>query len=98
MEHVRYTDLDAICEGIGDARRAKNAAVLDEQGYMQDAIPAMQAHDVTVYKYAGVELILVPGDTKVRARLIKNDEGEGADIPAGEAEDGDEVQHDDIPF
>lgn len=79
LEHVRYEDLDAICEGVGDARKAKNTAIQAEQEYIADAVQAMRGHNLTVYKYAGVELLLVEGDAKVRARLIKDSEGEGAD-------------------
>lgn len=103
MEHVRYTDLDAYCESIGEARARKNDAVADEKGYIQGAMQSMQKHNCTAYKHAGVELLLVPGDAKLRVRLLKNDEGEGADAPTqgdlGDApkldpEAGDVIDHD----
>lgn len=82
MEHVRYRDLDALCEGIGDARAAKNRAVTDEAGYVQDAIGAMQKHDITGYKHAGIGLVLTGGAVKLSVRVLKEGEAEGADIPA----------------
>jgi hypothetical protein len=84
MEHVRYRDLDAFCEGIAGARKKKNNAIADEQGYIQGAMKAILKHQeqgelkAGVYKYSGVELVLVHGDDKLRVRLIKDSEGEGA--------------------
>ncbi len=92
MEHVRYQDLDAYCEGISDARAKKNEAVADEKGYTTGALASMQKRGCSVYKHAGIELLFVPGDAKLRVRVTK-DEGEGADVP-GEPEtpaaDGDQ--------
>jgi hypothetical protein len=87
MEHVRYRELDAYCESIGAARDKKNAAIMDEKGYTQGALQAMVKRDCHTYKHAGVELILVPGDAKLRVRLLKDDEGEGADVPHAPAID-----------
>lgn len=80
MEHVRYAELDAFCEGIADAREKKNEAVGDEKGYITGALGAMQKRGCVVYRHDGVELLFVPGDAKLRVRLTK-DEGEGGDVP-----------------
>jgi hypothetical protein len=79
MEHVRYRELDAFCEGIADARAKKNEAIADEKGYITGALGAMQKRGCVVYKHDGIELLFVPGDAKLRVRLTK-DEGEGADV------------------
>lgn len=83
MAHVRYRELDAFCEGIADAREKKNEALGDEKGYISGALAAMQKRDCSVYKHDGIELLLVPGDAKLRVRLTK-DEGNGADVPVDE--------------
>ena len=80
MEHVRYTELDGFCEALAGSREKKNALVADEKGYQQGALQAMRKRNVTVYKHDGVELVRVPGDEKVRVRLVKGEAGDGADI------------------
>lgn len=81
MEHVRYRELDAFCEGIADAREKKNEAIGDEKGYISGALAAMQKRGCIVYKHDGIELLFVPGDAKLRVRQTKDSEGEGADVP-----------------
>jgi hypothetical protein len=82
MEHVRYRDLDAYCEGIGDAREKLSEAKGEEQGYITGALASMKKKGVHVYKHAGIGLVLVPGDDKLQVRRLKGEEGEGADAPA----------------
>jgi hypothetical protein len=80
MERVRYTDLDAICEGLSDARRKKNQATLDEASYKQDALKSMQKHDVTVYKHSGIGLVRTPGHDVLGVKVLKDgEEGDGGD-------------------
>lgn len=86
MEHVRYADLDAICESIADARHDKNRATTEENEAIADAIPAMQQHGVMGYKHAGIGLTLTPGRAKLAVKVLKDKEAEGADLPGGDVE------------
>lgn len=102
MEHVRYRELDAFCEGIAGARKKKNSATQDEQGYMQGAMKAILKRQeqgelkAGVYKYGGIELVLVHGDDKLRVRLIKDNEGEGAAVEKAGPRDGDQFSGEDL--
>lgn len=89
MAQVRDRTMDGYCEGIGDARALKNKAVQEEKGYIQGALNRMHKTGQTVYKHAGVEVVLVPGDDKLRVRLI-SDGGDGEKSEGAEqAESGD---------
>ena len=89
-EHVRIPELDAACEQIGEARATMNASRQVEQEALGAALRVLKQHAKQtkgVYKFAGVELVLVHGDDKVRARLIK-EQGEGADLEGASEDDG----------
>lgn len=45
----------------------------EEKGYLQQARSLMHKYNKSVYKHAGVEIVLVPGDEKVRVRVLKDD-------------------------
>lgn len=74
--------LDHICEGIADERRTKNAAIIEETALIAAAQKRMEGRNVTAYKHAGVELVLIPGSNHIRVRLVK-DTGD-ADVSGGE--------------
>lgn len=70
---VRSAKLDTVCEGIGDERRTKNAANLEEKSLVANALKIMQSRKIQVYKHAGVELAMMPGTATLRVRLTKQD-------------------------
>lgn len=71
MEQVRNRSLDRICEGISDTRADKNRLIAEEKDLMNQAVTVMQKDTVSVYRYHGVELLLVPGDVHLRVRTVK---------------------------
>jgi len=71
MEQVRNRTLDRICEHIGDVRGELNRLRADEKDLQGQAVRVMSADKVTAYRFAGVELVLVPGDMHLRVRTLK---------------------------
>ena len=71
MEQVRNRTLDRICEGIGDVRGDLNRLRGEEKDLQNQAVRVMSADKVTAYRFAGVELVLVPGDAHLRVRTLK---------------------------
>jgi hypothetical protein len=69
----------------------------EEKGFLATARSLMHKYGKTVYKHAGVEIVLVPGDEKVRVRIL-NDQGDasssGADDNAAGAPREDAVSGD----
>lgn len=92
MEHVRYSELDASCEAIGAHRDRKNREAAKEAEAIDVAIEQMKARAVKVYKFAGVELAYIQGHDKLRVRLVKDKEGQGADAPGEQGDLGDADQ------
>ncbi len=94
FEQVRSRKLDHICEGIAEERRVKNAATVEENSLIAAAQKVMEGHDpaLMAYKHGGVELVLVPGSSRIRVRLVK-DTGDadvsGGNTRASNAEDTD---------
>lgn len=87
MEQVRNRTLDRICEAIGDVRHDLNRSRGEEKDLQNQAVRVMTADKVTAYRFAGVELVLVPGDAHLRVRTLKttaNTDGpaEGQDAAA----------------
>jgi hypothetical protein len=82
LEQVRNATLDRASESIADCRATINGAKADEAGYVQVALREMMkvasslGQSTYSYKHAGVELLLVPGDAKLRVRALR-DGGEG---------------------
>lgn len=88
MEQVRNRVLDRVCEGISDTRGDMNRLRGEEKDLQLQAVKAMQAGNVTAYRFAGVELVLVPGDVKLRVRTMKEGVNADGDSGAGEAGSG----------
>ena len=76
--------LDQIADAAADSMHRINADQLLLKGLKLKALTELRKHDRIVYKAHGIELVLVPGDEKVRARLIS---GEGAAEADGEVDD-----------
>lgn len=70
MEQTRNQRLDHICEGISDVRRAINRLKGEELDLERQATVVMSEKSIPAYRQAGVELALVPGEPKLRVRLI----------------------------
>jgi hypothetical protein len=85
MENARLRSLDEIAASIADCREQRNELKATEDGLLQRAMKLMKKHKKTVWKHDGVELVLVPGDERLRVRLIKG--GGDAEVETG----GDEV-------
>jgi len=81
MEDVRFGALDRDCVAIGDIREQMNQLRADEAAAINRALKHMQHHERTVYKHRGVELVLVPGDVKLRVRTTSGGDIEQADAP-----------------
>lgn len=100
-EQIRNKSLDQCCEGISDTRASMSTARGEEQDLTRRAVQVMQRDRVTAYRHAGVELVLVPGDVKLRVRTLKDTAN--ADAAPEDAEDqaddagvtADEVEGDD---
>ena len=80
MEQIRNRALDRICEAISDTRADLNRARAEEKDLQGQAVREMEAKKVTVYRFAGVELVLVPGDVHLRVRTLKSQAN--ADAPS----------------
>ncbi len=71
MEQVRNRQLDRACESIGESRDAMNRLRKEEADDLRMALREMHDKKVTVYRHAGVELVRVPGEEKIRVRTTK---------------------------
>lgn len=97
IKGVRYVDLDRLCRSIGDTRDEINRFKGEDADLGLKAIKAMRVHGVTTYHRAGITLMLVPGDEKLRVlkdRAGKASSGEGAaepDEPTDEQNNGDDA-------
>jgi len=72
-EQVRNVELDRLCEEFGENRAIQARAAGVERELRRVAVEALHASKLSVYKFAGVEFALIPGDEKLRARLTGDD-------------------------
>lgn len=93
MEEARHTALDRFCERIGEIRDELNTLRGDEGDQSRSALSYMRAAGVTSYRHAGVELVRVPGEEKLRVRTSKEQAtAETEEAPQPEpAADGEEM-------
>ncbi len=73
MERIRSQKLDACCEAIGDIRDKANSLRSEEKDELQMALREMTTKGIQAYRHAGVELVRVPGEEKLRVRKSKED-------------------------
>jgi hypothetical protein len=73
LEQVRNIKLDRLCESIGDGREVINKQRTEEKADLRNALREMHDRNVTVYRHAGVELVRIPGEEKLRVRTSKED-------------------------
>ena len=91
MGQVRSKKLDNLCEAIGEARGAMNAAKIEEQASIQAALQIMQKENRTAFRHASVELMRVPGAEKLRVRITKEQgDADDADLESGAGDEGTE--------
>jgi len=90
IEDARIGPLDKIASAIGDCRDNMNELRTEEKGHLQVARKLMHQYGKSVYKHAGVEIVLVPGDEKVRVRVLK-DEGSSSSSGSDDAGDNNEA-------
>lgn len=78
MEQVRNVKLDNLCRQIAETRATQNQCRQDEAGYERAALVEMQrdkrkdAKGVFSYRHAGVELVRLIGDEKLRVRTSRD--------------------------
>lgn len=97
IEDARIQPLDDCAASIADVRDNMNELRGEEKGYLSTARSLMHKYGKSVYKHAGVEIVLVPGDEKVRVRILKDDgnaSASGQDDAAGDAVAGDRAGSD----
>lgn len=88
MERVRVSKLDNLCEGLSEVRASMASDRETEAGLLQAALPVMRNEKLTTYQHAGVELVRVPGEEKLRCRTAKDratgavDSEDGAEEPS----------------
>jgi hypothetical protein len=94
MEQVRNRNLDRACESIGESRDQMNRIRREEADDLRGALREMHDKNVVVYRHAGVELVRVPGEEKIRVRTTKE---AASDItPESETEAEPEKTTDDV--
>jgi hypothetical protein len=81
IKGVRYTDLDRLCRQIGENRDEVNELKRSGADLEQSAMKALRLHGVTGYNYAGVTLMIVEGDDKLR--VIKARDGQASQGGSG---------------
>lgn len=93
MEDMRDRVLDRLASGVADERHVQAASRGTEAGYLQAAHRRMIEVNRMVFRAHGVEFIRVPGDEKIRARLVpggsSEEQPDDTDAPTGvDAADG----------
>src|SRR3990167_3609318 len=73
---VQDRELDSICSAIADNMHAINEAADTMKGLKGNGLSALRKKNRTVYKAHGVEIVRVPGDERLLARLVKSDGGD----------------------
>lgn len=73
LEQVRSQKLDNICESIADTREQMNTLRTEEKDEKRGALTTMREQNLTTYRHAGVELVRVPGEERLRVRTSKQD-------------------------
>ncbi len=67
----RLSSLDDICTSIAETRAAMNQLRAEETDYEKTALKLMQRAERTAYRWAGVELVRIPGEEKLRVRTAR---------------------------
>jgi len=103
MEDVRIRSLDDCAASIAEIRDQMNDLRGQEADQLRRALTLMRKHERETWRAAGVELVRVPGEEKLRVRTSKEqataeveeeEQDEQVDQDAAEAEDGAAVTED----
>jgi hypothetical protein len=89
MEDVRIRALDECAASIAEIRESMNELRTQEGDYLKNALKLMRKHDRTTWRAAGVELVRVAGEEKLRVRTSK--EKATAEVEEDEADERVEV-------
>lgn len=90
IEDARIGPLDKVADAIGEVRDNMNELRAEEKGHLQVAKKLMHQYGKQVYKHAGVQITLVPGDEKVQVRVLK-DSGDASSSGADDATAGEDA-------
>lgn len=71
MENARISPLDNICQSIAETREQQNSLRQEEAGLETTALKLMRKHSKISWRHAGVELVRVPGEEKLRVRTSR---------------------------
>lgn len=77
IKGVRFSELDRFCRQIGTNRDDVNTLKREGADVEQNAMKAMRLRGVTGYNYAGVTLMIVQGEEKLR--VIKARDGQASE-------------------
>ena len=92
MEAQWIVKLDNACERISDTRAELNKLREDEAGDERIALDLMRTHDLRSYRHAGVELVRVPGEEKLRVRTSRTSAtAESEDVEMNDTAQGSEL-------
>jgi hypothetical protein len=84
---LRIPSLDRHCASIADIRAAKNRLVGEEQTELRSMHKDMIKHNQMSWQSAGVEVVRVPGDEKLRVHTTKETSTAPAQPPVVEDEE-----------
>jgi hypothetical protein len=71
LENVRIDELDECATSISEIREQMNELRAQETDQLKIALGVMRANKKTSWRHAGVELVRVPGEEKLRVRTSK---------------------------
>lgn len=71
MEDTRISALDDVAESIAEVREQMNDLRQREAEHLRSALNLMREHNKTAWRAAGVEMVRVPGEEKLRVRTSK---------------------------
>src|SRR5262245_33241356 len=91
MENRRIKALDEVCASIADCRGSMNDLRAQEGDLERHALKLMHKHEKQTWQHAGVELLRVPGEEKLRVRTSRT--AATAEVEEPEPEPEPETSH-----
>lgn len=71
MEQVVHAHLNTLCEHIGENRDEMNRRRGEDKDMCQNALSYMHTNKLESYQHAGVELVKLSGEERLRVRTSK---------------------------
>ena len=71
LEDARIKSLDEVCDSISECRASINELKGEEADLEKKALKEMHTHRKSSWRHAGVELVLIPGEERLRVRTTK---------------------------